>query len=217
MVLNTLNLFLRFLKLKELKIENGQIIFAGENWTLSNITFFYLLQKYFEEKDEIWKLYLLYWLAGLIGIAKFVSRYKLSKPDDIYNWGMMLGEMLGLGCFKTHYYNWQAFTYVEIKNYPLLQYNLKIPELIIVASMAGGACLVHNSIVESYTVERNKDHVKFILGTIDYLKQNKYYEKIKDIYNLDIILPVQKEIYRIVVEEKDFSYEKIAQILSKVL
>lgn len=175
----------------KLKFEDGKIQFGGLNLIMVTDTFLATYLHLLERKN--WVNYFLAWVSGLLAIYKFSRTFKLNKPDSIYIWGMRLGELIGLGKFKTHYYDWKRFTYFEIKSDPIL--NLYPNDYFLLGIMGGGGSLVHQQVCQAVLLEKTKQYTKYLVGTEDELKRRGLWEKIEEDYNLKVIYPLQKKLF----------------------
>lgn len=200
----TLGLLSRLLLTRKLKFDEGVIDITGIHFTMLPAFFVGELMRYFfkEEKQHI--LYLLSWVWGYTLVYQIKHSFNLKIPDQVYSFGMDVGELLGLGIYKTHHYYPGRYTYFKIHNNPFIRYlkemNFTGPvDYFISGCMGGGGCLVHEELCQNIELKcklEGAPSCEFLTGTQKELESRGLWDIVCFRYKLDEILPCQKEFYR---------------------
>lgn len=202
-----MGLLLKLMMTKQLKFEDGLIAIKNINLNLLPSFFISELMTYAidkKDKQEMSRLYFLSWYWGFDLVKKVDEAFGLKKPEEIYEFGMSLGEAMGIGLYKTHDYYPGKYTHFIIDNNPFLKYmkfdkNQSEPvDYFIAGTMAGGGCMVHNAVCQNVELSCQAMGAKsceFITGTEKELKQRKLWDIAVERYNLDILYPLQKKIF----------------------
>ncbi len=199
-----MGLLAKLLLTKQLQFKDGLISLKDLTMTLLPSVFIGELTEYFVNQKKIPKLYMLSWFWGFILVKKVKEDFKLKTPEDVYTLGMDLGEALGIGLYKTHDYYPGRYTHFVITNNPYLKYlsakkykGHKVDHFIS-GCMAGGGCLVHNSVcqnIETKCKMAGDEVCDFLTGTEKELKTRKLWDEVYKLYNLKKLYPLQKEVF----------------------
>jgi len=203
----------------QLKMEEGTISLRDIKMTLLPAFVVTLLTDYFYRKKELWKLYFILWFAGFVTIDEIKTIYNMKKPDQVYSFGMNLGEAMGIGIYKTHDYYPGRYTHFIIPNNPFLEYLPrdieKMPiDYFIAGTMAGGGCLVHNSVCQCIELRckwAGGGTCEFLTGTEKELKSRNLWRIAYKRYNLKKIYPLQKFVF------ENFGKIKLSSLTNKVM
>jgi len=217
-----MTLLMKLLISKKLRFDEGLITLEGMNLNLLPSLFISELMKYYLDKKEMYKLYMLSWLWGFSIVKKIVKEFNLKTSDEIYSVGMDLGEALGFGLYKTHDYYPGRYTHFIIKNNPFIKHiqinKIKEPiDYFISGCMAGGGCLVHNTVcqnVEIRCMATGSEVCEFLTGTEKELKKRNLWDKALERYNLRKIYTLQKDIFKNYDENN--SKEFVKKVIDKL-
>ena len=199
-----MGLLAKLLLTKQLQFKDGIINFKELTMSLLPSVLIGELTEYFLKEKKIPRLYMISWYWGYILVRHVVREFKLKKPEDIYSLGMDLGEALGIGLYKTHDYYPGRYTHFVISNNPFLKYlspkkyKGQCVDAFISGCMAGGGCFVHNAVcqnIETKCKMRGDSVCDFLTGTEQELKNRGLWERTYELYNLEKIYPLQKEIF----------------------
>lgn len=214
-----LGLLARLLMTKRLKFEEGLISLKDMHMTLVPASFIGELTHYFYKEERLPLFYLISWIWGFILVDTIKREFKLKTPDKVYSLGMDLGEVMGIGLYKTHDYHPGRYTHFVISNNPYIKYIkwLKVEkplDYFISGCMAGGGCHVHGTIcqnVETKCILVGDPYCDFLTGTEEELKNRNLWEEASRRYSLDKIYPIQKRFYR------EYSKGKEAELVDEVM
>lgn len=204
-----MSLLLKLFFTGQIKIREGTLSLSGIYLNILPASVVSTITEYFLKKKELWKLYAIMWLNGFITIKKIDKIYHLTKPDQIYSFGMDFGEAIGLGLYKTHEYFPGRYTHFKIKPNPYINYYISKPQYIdyfIAGTMAGGGCNVHNSVCQTVELKcayKGDEFCEFLTGTEEELKRRGLWETAVKRYNLKKLYPIQKKIFEGNLTEKD--------------
>lgn len=215
-----MGLLAKLLLTKQLQFKDGLINFKELTMTLLPSVLVGELTEYFLKEKKIPKLYMISWYWGFILVRHVVREFKLKKAEDIYSLGMDLGEALGIGLYKTHDYYPGRYTHFVISNNPFLKYldpekyKGQSVDAFISGCMAGGGCFVHNAVcqnIETKCKMRGDEVCDFLTGTEQELKNRGLWEKVYELYNLDKLYPLQKDIF------KNYTDKQENKMLEKII
>lgn len=212
-------LLLKLLITHQIKMEKGTISLRDIKMTLLPAFVATLLTDYFYRRKELWKLYFLLWFSGFVTIDEVKKLYSMKKPDQVYSFGMNLGEAMGIGIYKTHDYYPGRYTHFIIPNNPFIEHFPRdIPkkpiDYFITGTMAGGGCIVHSQVCQCVEVKckwAGNENCEFLTGTEKELKSRGLWEKAEKRYNLEKIYPLQKFIF------DNFGKMKLSKLTEKVM
>jgi predicted hydrocarbon binding protein len=199
-----IGLLLKLFMTHQVKMEEGLISLKDINLNLLPSSVAATLTNFFTKRSELWKLYAIMWLNGFITIKHIEELYKMKRSDQIYSFGMDMGEAMGLGLYKTHDYFPGKYTHFIIKPNPYIPYysrNLKREPIdyFIAGTMAGGGCVVHKQPCQTVEIKcmfKGDECCEFVTGTEKELKRRKLWKIAEKRYNLKDIYPVQKAIFK---------------------
>ena len=211
---------MKMLMTKQLKFEGGNISLKNITMTLMPSFLTAEITKYFMKENNMPKLYLLSWYWGFVLVKQVDQKFNLKKSDEIYSLGMELGEAMGIGIYKTHDYYPGRYTHFVIPNNPFMKYftpedKSKGPiDYFISGCMAGGGCHVHSALCQNVEIKcqaTGNQECEFLTATEKELKDRGLWDIAVQRYDLNNIMPIQKEIY------EEYSESNEAKLLSKIV
>ena len=218
-----MGLLMKLIVSKRLRFDDGLISLGDMHMNLVPSIFLSELTKYYLDKNELEKLYILSWLAGFTTVRRVVKEFGFTNADEIYGVGMNFTEAMGIGLYKTHDYYPGRYTHFIIKNNPFLGH-LKLPkkrkepiDYFISGAMGGGGCFVHKTVCQNVEVKcMSMGHkiCEFLTGTEKELKSRKLWKTAEKRYNLKKYLPFQKDVYKNYTDKKSEEFvEKLNDLI----
>jgi predicted hydrocarbon binding protein len=188
---------------KQLRFEEGQIIFLEEPMAFVPIDFYvHLTKEILKKRREMLEAYLDAWKAGVIFMRRVAQRYSMRKFEERYKEAMDIISSAGFGDYKTLEFEGGKYAYFKIFNNPIAEkfFPSKKPiDHILRGFNAGGGTPVHERIINTIETECKAVNGKFCIhlnAATEVLQQNKFKKIVKKQLNLKFLLKEQKKFLK---------------------
>jgi predicted hydrocarbon binding protein len=195
---------------KQLRFEEGQIIFLEEPMVFVPIDFYvHLTKEILKKRREEMEVYLDAWKAGVIFMRRVAKRYSMKKFEERYKEAMDIISSAGFGDYQTLEFVPTKYAYFKIFNNPIAEkfYPSKEPiDHVLRGFNAGGGSPVHERIINTIETECKAVNGKFCIhlnAAREVLKQSKFKEFVEKQLDLNFLIKEQKKFL------KEINYKEI--------
>ncbi|MBN2202796.1 MAG: hypothetical protein JW700_01225 [Candidatus Aenigmarchaeota archaeon] len=205
-----ISLITKLLVSKQLKFEEGRIVFLEEPMVFVPIEFYiHLTKEIAKKRRDKMEVYLDAWKAGVIFMRNVAQRYSMSRFEERYNEAMEIISSAGFGDYQTLDFVPAKYAYFKILNNPIAEkfFPSKKPvDHVLRGFNAGGGSPVHERIINTIETECKAVNGKYCIhlnGATEVLKQKKFSKFVKAQLDLPYLLKEQKKFI------KEINYKEI--------
>lgn len=206
----SLSFITKLLISKQLRFDEGQIVFLEEPMAFVPIDFYvHLTKEILRKRREMIEVYLDAWKAGVIFMRRVAKRYSMSKFEERYKEAMDVISSAGFGDYQTLEFVPAKYSYFKIFNNPIAEkfYPSKKPiDHVLRGFNAGGGTPVHERIINTIETECKAVNGKFCIhlnAATEILRQSKFKKFVKTQLDLNFLLKKQKKFL------KEIAYKEI--------
>ena len=188
---------------KQLKFEEGQIIFLQEPMSFVPIDFYvHLTKEIMKKRREMMQVYLDAWKSGVIFMRGVAKRYTMKKFQERYMEAMNIISSAGFGDYQTLEFVPAKYAYFKIFNNPIAEkfHPTKEPiDHVLRGFNAGGGTPVHERIINTIETECKAVNGKYCIhlnGATEILKKPKFKKFVKKQLDLKYLLKEQKKFLK---------------------
>ena len=206
----SLSYITKLLVSKQLRFEEGQIIFLQKPMAFVPVEFYvHLTKEILKKRREMIEIYLDAWKAGVIFMRDVARKYSMARFEERYMEAMNIISSAGFGDYQTLGFEGGKYAYFKIFNNPIAEifHPSKEPiDHVLRGFNGGGGSPVHERIINTIETECKAVNGKFCIhlnASTEILKEKKWSKFVKKQLDLNFLLKEQKKFI------KEMGYKEI--------